>query len=140
MLTRECLCGTVQYQIDGTLLAMYCCHCSKCRRMCGSSFATNASLKAGSFDLTDGREHLVTFSNMGNRYHCSKCHGWLYHEGFYDQTVIIPCGTLNESPGRGIDFHCNVDFKADWVQICNGRDQYPEYPPEERLAWTPSDT
>ncbi|MBW2423834.1 MAG: GFA family protein [Deltaproteobacteria bacterium] len=137
MYTGECFCGEVKYEINGELFAMYCCHCSKCRKMCGASFTTNGSVEASAFRITHGRE--VSFSSrLGTRYVCGQCHSWLYSDGYYEGTVIFPCGTLNEPPGRGIDFHCNVDSKAEWVEITDGKDQYPGFPPEERLIWRPN--
>jgi len=137
MYTGECFCGAVKYETKGELFAMYCCHCSKCRKMCGASFTTNASVAATSFRITQGHEVLDSFTNVGTRYFCSHCHSWIYSDGYYEGTAIVPCGTLNEPAGREIDFHCNVDFKADWVEITDDRDQYPGFPPEERLIWRP---
>ena len=42
MLTGSCLCGGVRYAIDGELGAVTNCHCSLCRKMSGSAFASGA--------------------------------------------------------------------------------------------------
>ena len=62
MYTGECFCGEVKYEISGELFAMYCCHCSICRKMCGASFTTNGSVEANSFRVTHGRE--IPFSSL----------------------------------------------------------------------------
>ena len=41
MLTGHCLCGSVQYEIDGDVLALMYCHCEECRRATGSSLNTS---------------------------------------------------------------------------------------------------
>ena len=58
MLTGECYCGSVKYKIDGDLNGMYYCHCSRCRKLTGSSFSTNGSLEASLFSIVEGQNFL----------------------------------------------------------------------------------
>lgn len=100
MLTGECLCGTVKYQIDGDLNTMYHCYCSQCRKLTGASFATNASVDARLFSITAGQDSLALVGHDPHiRYHCGNCYSWIYGDsGDYAGVIFIPCGTLNEAP------------------------------------------
>jgi hypothetical protein len=135
MLTGECFCGKVKYRIDGDLLAMYHCHCSRCRKLTGASFATNASVEAELFSVTDGAEHLARVGHDSHyRYHCALCHSWVYGQsGAYSGVRFIPCGTLNEAPTKTVDHHVCVLSKADWIEINDDLPQYPESQPAEGL-------
>ena len=51
MTTGRCLCGTVRYELTGTPIGMYPCHCSQCRHANGASFATNVIASAGDLKI-----------------------------------------------------------------------------------------
>lgn len=136
MLTGECFCGAVTYKIEGDLNAMYYCHCSQCRKLTGSSFATNGSVDASLFSVTGGQEHLdkVPWSEHF-RHHCKKCHSWVYGESdSYPGMRFIPCGTLNEAPNRSVDHHVCVASKAQWVTINDDLPQYAGRQPTQSLT------
>jgi len=135
VLTGECSCGTVKYQIDGDLNTMYHCYCSQCRKLTGASFATNASLDTLLFSITEGEVCLAQVGHDGHhRYHCGKCHSWVYGDSsFYEGLTFIPCGSLNEAPKKQVDHHVCVDSKAEWVQINDDLPQYPGRQPQQKL-------
>ena len=54
MLVGRCLCGGIEYEIDGKVGAIDFCHCSYCRRASGSAFASNATISRASFRLRSG--------------------------------------------------------------------------------------
>ena len=140
MLSGECFCGSVRYEIDGELQAMYCCHCSRCRKMSGASCTTNAIINSDSFRITHGVDKLTIVQNgEHNRHHCSICHGWLYvSSAAYEGVIFVPCGTLNEAPNKKIDYHVHVDSKAAWTEISDGKPQFPGALPSEYISGTES--
>lgn len=133
MLTGECYCGEVSYQIDGDLITMYHCHCSRCRKLSGASFATNGSLEARLFNITKGQNNIISAIHDGHyRYHCKQCHSWIYGESEdYQGLRFIPCGTLNETPTKQVDHHVCVDSKADWIKIDDQLLQYSGRRPKQ---------
>ena len=50
--TGSCLCGEIQYQIDGEIGMIVQCHCQKCRKANGTAFATNAPIAKSAFKFT----------------------------------------------------------------------------------------
>ena len=136
MLSGGCFCGSVKYQVDGDLQTMYCCHCSRCRKMSGASFTTNAIVAFDDFSITDGQENLAIFQNGDHsRHHCSKCYGWLYVSSIaYAGIIFFPCGTLNQSPGKEIDYHVHVGSKASWTHINDDKPQFQGALPDDYLS------
>lgn len=135
MLTGQCYCGLVKYQVDGDLMRMYCCHCRTCRKVTGASFSTTAVVDPNIFRITAGQEHIVSApQGPHSRNHCSKCHSWVFsHSQPFPAVMFVPCGTLNNTPLRQIDYHVYYSEKADWIEINDGKPIYPEMLPQEEL-------
>ena len=75
MLRGSCLCGEVQYEIEGPLRDVRNCHCSMCRKAHGAAFRTRATVRAADFRYLKG-EHLITAyeSSPGTyRTFCGRC-------------------------------------------------------------------
>lgn len=75
ILEGSCLCGGVQYEVRGPLLAMARCHCRECRKASGAEFATNASVRSSDLRFLSGQALLREFeSSPGQaRIFCGKC-------------------------------------------------------------------
>lgn len=126
MLTGSCLCGGVQYEIDGGLPAVTNCHCSLCRKMSGSAFASGATISTSSFRFVAGEELLKEWeSSPGNhRIFCGRCGSPLIKKKDKDpEHVRFRPGTLDSDPGVKISKHMHVRSKAPWVDIDDGLPQ-----------------
>jgi hypothetical protein len=127
MLSGGCLCGAVQYEIDGRPRFMYRCYCEKCRAASGAPFANNVIVDTDRFRISAGKQALGAFeSSPGKRrYFCSRCGSPIYSHG--EQTkhfVSVRCGTLKEDPGLRVAYHAFVASKAPWVEIPDGQPQF----------------
>jgi hypothetical protein len=71
----SCLCGTVQYEIDGLFEVMSHCGCSMCRQHHGAAFATFVTVPLSGFRWVAGEGALSTYqsSAYGKRTFCNKC-------------------------------------------------------------------
>ncbi|MGH7874565.1 MAG: GFA family protein [Candidatus Binatia bacterium] len=126
MLKGSCLCGGVQYEIDGELGAVTNCHCSLCRKMSGSAFASGATIPATSFRFIAGTELLKEWqSSPGNhRVFCGRCGSPILKRKDKDvEHVRFRPGTLDSDPGVKISKHMHVSSKAPWVEIKDGLPQ-----------------
>ncbi len=102
MLTGHCLCGSVQYEIGGEVLALLYCHCEECRRATGSSLNTSIFVRRGDFRIVSGDEALSFHeSSPGNRRHfCSMCGSPLFkHFPGPPNVMTVRAGTLDSDPG-----------------------------------------
>ena len=126
MLTGSCLCGGVRYEIDGTLGAVTNCHCSLCRKMSGSAFASGTTIAAASFRFIAGQELLKEWrSSPGNhRVFCGRCGSpILKRKDKNPEHIRFRPGTLDSDPGVRVSKHLHVSSKAPWVEI---KDDLPQ--------------
>ena len=130
MLSGGCLCGRVQYEIEGEPRFMYQCYCGKCRAASGASFVTNMIVDAAQFRITAGKERLAAFESSPQkfRHFCSTCGSPIYSRGEKTRQVVsVRCGTLKQDPGVRLAYHTFVASKAAWVEICDELPQFPEW-------------
>ena len=120
MMQGSCLCGQVKYEVRGTPLGMYYCHCETCRKATGTSFATNIAVSTDDFAITSGREAVKGFESSPRkyRYFCSGCGSPVYSQAEETrQMVSVRCGTLDGDPGLRPTVHFYVGSKAPWYEI-----------------------
>jgi ketosteroid isomerase-like protein len=132
MLTGGCLCGTVRFEIDGTLGPITCCHCSRCRRASGSAFVAAASVDRECFRVTAGEDAVSEYqsSPSNRRAFCTKCGSqlWGRHDDY--PVVRVRAGGLDDDPGSRVVAHVMMGSKADWLE--DGDDaveEFSEMPP-----------
>ena len=129
MLRGSCLCGKVRYEIRGTPLAMYHCHCGTCRKANGSSLATNLVVAADEFVVTAGRESLTAFesSPAKHRHFCAACGSPIYSQAERTRHIVsVRGGTLDDDPVVRPSIHAYVSSKAPWFAIGDDLPQVPE--------------
>jgi hypothetical protein len=131
MLDGGCLCGKVQYQIEGEPRFLYECYCSRCRAASGAAFVTNMIVDAAKFRITAGEESLAAFESSPRkfRHFCSTCGSPIYSRGEKTKHVVsVRCGTLKQDPGARVAYHAFVASKAPWVEIRDDLPQFAEWP------------
>ncbi|HVM96769.1 MAG TPA: GFA family protein [Candidatus Acidoferrales bacterium] len=128
MLRGSCLCGNVTYEIRGTPLVMYYCHCGTCQKATGTAFATNILTRAEDFVLTSGRDRLSAFESSPNkhRHFCSSCGSPIYSQAESTKHVVsVRSGTLEGGLETRPSMHTYVASKAPWYDI---KDDLPQMP------------
>ena len=128
MLPGSCLCGKVRYEITGTPMLMYYCHCTACQKATGSAFASNILVQTDDFAVVAGREVLSAFESSPNkqRHFCSCCGSPIYSQGEETkQFVSVRCGTLDADPTTRPQLHYFVGSKVPWFEIADALPQRP---------------
>ena len=89
-LSGACLCGRVQYEIEGEPRFMYQCFCGKCRAAAGASFVTNIIADAARFKITAGRQSLSAYESSPQkfRHFCAHCGSPIYSHGEKPSTSL----------------------------------------------------
>ena len=127
MYTGSCLCGGVQFAIDGELEPIQLCHCQQCRKAQGTPFATNVPVALGTFRLLGGAELLTAYeSSPGKRrVFCRRCGSPVYSARDSSPDILrIRAGLFNEPlPVRPL-LHAYVGSKANWWAI---DDELPQF-------------
>jgi len=110
----SCLCGTVQYELDGPFEVMSHCQCSMCRRRHGAEFATFVTVPLASFRWVAGEGALSTYqsSAYGKRTFCRQCGSVMPTVEPDTGIVFCPVGNLDGERGIQTQGHRFVGSKA----------------------------
>lgn len=125
----SCLCGTVKYEVRGTIGAAIYCHCSLCRKATATAFATNAPVAASDFVVIEGESALKAFdSSPGvHRIFCSNCGSPIIsRRDTMPDVVRLRLGTLDTPLAARPTAHYFVASKAEWGEIHDDLPQFAE--------------
>jgi hypothetical protein len=127
-LRGSCLCGTFRFEVRGKLLLLKNCHCSRCRKMSGSTFATYARAEAKHLFVLAGSHALITYERCpGNTIaFCRQCGTLVPFPPPGSPLVEFGAGLLDDDPGLGIGYHIYVASRAPWCVLEDGLPQYDE--------------
>ncbi len=129
MITGECFCGEVRYQVDGKLHDARSCHCSRCRKAFSSQASAYAIVEPTAFRWLSGQALLTSYvgeQGFGLQF-CSKCGSTLV--GIYQGDVHgVTLGCVNGDPDIKLARHIYVGSKAKWEIIAEGVPLYDTQP------------
>ncbi len=125
----ECLCAAVRFEVTPPTRWCLHCHCTLCRKAHGAPFVTWFGIGKDQLRMTRGDATLrwCDSSNHGRRAFCQTCGTQLFFESskWPDQIDIVRAlvdGPIDRAPSA----HVYVAYKADWLDIEDGLDCYPE--------------
>jgi hypothetical protein len=113
----SCLCGSVRFEVEGTFLRFYLCHCGHCRKDTGSAHGANLFASRARLNWITGRDQVRQFnlpSTRHTRCFCSVCGSALPYEAADEGSVVVPAGSLDGTVGLRPDAHIFVSSRADW--------------------------
>jgi len=127
MVTGQCLCGDVSYEIDGPLSAPTLCHCGMCRRINGAPGAfTSAPL--ASYRIS-GEESLSWYRSSvdAERGFCKLCGSKLFWREVGGNALDVTLGSLDTPTGLSLGAHIWVRHQGDYYEIgADGVARYAE--------------
>jgi hypothetical protein len=125
----RCLCGDVEWTVDGPLDRMTHCHCGRCRKAHGTPFATYAFAAAGGVRLR-GAARITRYASSPGfvRGFCGRC-GSVVPSAAVDGRLQIPVGALTTDPGVRPEAHIFVASTAPWYEITDGLPQHAAFEP-----------
>ncbi len=127
MHTGSCLCGGIQFDVDGALAPVQVCHCRQCRKAQGGPFATNIPVLSGNFHLRSGVLLLQEFeSSPGKkRAFCKRCGSPIFSKrDSLPEVLRIRAGIINGKLEVKPVAHAYIADKADWWDI---NDDLPKF-------------
>lgn len=128
----SCLCGEVAFEFRNPV-AMFQCHCSRCRKSRGAAHGANLFCSPGDFRWTRGIEHVVDYALPGARHFgvafCRQCGGSVARASTSRGIVVIPASVLDTDPGITPAAHIFVASKAPWFEISDDLPRHSEGPP-----------
>ncbi len=131
MAKGSCLCGGIEYEIEGDMDIMANCHCSMCRKNHAAPYVTYVGVKTANFRWTKGEDLIVDYQSSPNvhRGFCRVCGSNLPIPVAGEETLYVAAGTLDDDPGTSVQAHIYVASKASWHEITDDLPQFEEYPP-----------
>lgn len=134
--TGECLCGAVQFSIEGVVPNLYQCHCSQCRKQGGSASNTATIVHEQQFSWTSGDNLVNQYKDRTgfNSHFCSVCGSPVPNRLGNQALIWIPAGLLNDSSDLEVTVHLYTASRAHWDNIQGSAHQYNEMPDLEALT------
>ncbi|MGI0115830.1 GFA family protein [Zooshikella sp. RANM57] len=113
----SCLCGDVEFKIDGDFESFYLCHCKRCRKDTGSAHAANLFSTTAKITWLSGEDKTTLFNLSSTRHvkcFCSVCGSALPSVQMNGKLLVVPAGSLNSQLLIKPNAHIFVSSKASW--------------------------
>lgn len=125
-----CLCGEVEFEIEGEFESFFLCHCSRCRHVSGTAHASNLFSKQAKLTILKGHEKIKDFKVDGTRFmttFCTVCGSKLPkdHNG---KMLQVPAGSLKTDLNIKPAAHIFCDSKANWDNELEEVPQFEKFP------------
>lgn len=126
MLRGSCLCGRLQFEIEGPHSGIGCCHCSLCRKCSGTGSMATIVVDFGQLRWISGEDSVTLYerpSGYGSAF-CSVCGSPAPDHDRRKRVYRFPVGLLDGEPDLPICDHIYVGSKASWDVIGDGAPQF----------------
>jgi hypothetical protein len=146
-LEGSCHCGAVRFALESnTPMPYQRCYCSICRKtQGGGGYAINIMGWADSMTV-EGEEHVRVYhatvdgaESPVERRFCGKCGSalWVYHAKWPELVHPFASAIDTPLPVPPETVHMMLDFKAEWVEVPNGKGHvhFPGYPDKSIEVW-----
>ena len=128
MLTGQCRCRAVTYEVEDDFAYAVNCHCSNCRRTTGAAYKPLAGIESGKIRIVDGEDSVMRVGDADSPYiHCSKCGSLLFAVVRNGAFAHVTMGTLVDTPSIRPSHHIFVGSKAPWFEITDDLPQHDEF-------------
>ena len=124
----RCLCGGVQYTVEGPLRPVVYCHCTMCRRSTGHFFAATACARADLKLESDKTLQWYQSSPTARRGFCAACGSNLFWEAAGTETISILAGSLDTPSGLVAREHIFVAEAGEYYSVTDGLPQHAGWP------------
>lgn len=129
MLSGNCLCGDIAFEVHGPVTDIYQCHCSVCRQSFGSSGASVCLCSGNDFRWVRGEDLIKIFVRpSGYRsVFCQNCGSHVPDPNPDKSTYWIPAGLLQSDDLEiKVGAHVYTGSKATWDVIGDEGVQFEE--------------
>ncbi len=126
-----CLCGDVRFTMDGPFQMMMHCHCSRCRKHHGASFATFVGAPTSGFQFVAGADKVVNYASSPSygRWFCPRCGSVCPSPEVHGDMHFVPAGNLVEDCGARPEMHIYAGSRAPFYEITDAVPQHEVLPP-----------
>ncbi|WP_028974829.1 GFA family protein [Spirochaeta cellobiosiphila] len=127
----SCLCGRIQYEVEGEFEAFFLCHCKSCRKDTGSAHAANLFSHEATLTWLKGADEVKSYdhNNSGHiKSFCPNCSSALPNLQQGGALVMVPAGSLDTDINIEPTGHIYLNEKAKWDTDLYKAPHYEELP------------
>ena len=139
MIRGSCLCGGVEFEIDGRLTPIQCCHATRCRKSTGAAFAPEIATRTSSFHWVRGEELITRYEAPllrepppFRKAFCSVCGSPVPLVEQDSEFVAFLAGVLDGEPETTPFRHVFLSQKAPWYSVNDELTKFDERPPADQ--------
>lgn len=129
--SRSCLCGQVEFAIEGTFESLFLCHCKFCQKDTGSAHGANLFSTNAQLQWVSGSEEVRTFTLPATRHtksFCSRCGSALPNRQMDGKLLVVPAGSLDSEVGVPPAAHIFCSSRADWDKELENIKKFEKFP------------
>ncbi len=118
----SCLCGQVQFELEGAFDVFYLCHCQYCQKDTGSAHSANLFSKTVTLTWQQGRQAVKTYRHPNTQHiksFCKHCGSAVPTQLDDSGSVMVPAGCLDSPLNLTPDAKIFMDSQADWSKNLN---------------------
>jgi hypothetical protein len=127
----SCLCGAVQFEIDGRFDHFFLCHCQYCQKDTGSAHASNLFSSSAKLTWISGQDKVKTFQlpdTLHVKSFCSECGSALPSVQMNEGSLITPAGCLDDDIDIKPNAHIFTSSRANWDKDLQTVTEYKKLP------------
>ena len=134
-----CLCGEISYELLGSPIALYRCHCTVCQTASGSAFGMSMWVKKDDFKLTSGiLKSFIRTADSGAKvesFFCDACGVRIYAKAAVSNVehIVLKPGTLQNTDGLNPSADVWLKSKQHWFELPTDTKRFQGQPLSEEL-------
>lgn len=127
----SCLCGQVQFEVEGDFESFFICHCKYCQKDTGSAHAANLFSTTAKLIWVAGQDHVKSFTLPGTRHiksFCHECGSAAPSQQMNGKLLVVPAGSLDNDPATAPTAHIFCSSKASWYPLLETIKKFEKFP------------
>ncbi|WP_413557360.1 GFA family protein [Bdellovibrio sp. HCB209] len=113
----SCLCGKIQFEVDGAFESFFLCHCKHCQKDTGSAHGANLFSAQAKLKWISGEASVKTFNLPSTRHvksFCQECGSAMPNLQMDGKLLVVPAGSLNTEVEIKPTAHIFCASRASW--------------------------
>lgn len=130
-LTGNCLCGEVTFKLANNFQQFHLCHCTQCQKATGSAHASNLFTAPDNIEWLSGEQQILRYDLPGrtiSNAFCATCGSPVPYLSQSGQALVVPAGSLNQTPGMTAQDNIFWAERADWYDKAKEAPTFDEFP------------
>ena len=134
-----CQCGVISYELLGSPITLYRCHCTDCQTASGSAFGMSMWVKKDDFKLTSGiLKSFIRIADSGTKvesFFCDACGVRIYAKAAVldSEHIVLKPGTLQNTDDLSPSADIWLKSKQDWFELPTDTKHFQGQPLSEEL-------